>query len=276
MSQSLSYVYLLRHASEPRFKIGKTNDIHQRILNLGGFSEFDIRNSYFLQFAKEKHALKTEKILHRLFNRWNLPTNEKERYIGDTEQFSIECFDRIIQYLGSNSDLIYDSKPISLSNFQFSINYENKHKEREIKRKLELERRWEKAFDTYNKTINLIDTQFQLLEKMELDKFIIENGLLKIETTDPDEIKTCLDIVGGLICNSIPFGIWGGHSFIFGATSEWDGNINKYVIEAEIHLDGISRDLIERKWKTEAWIELDTKFISILEKYLCSTTAPHP
>lgn len=119
------FVYLLRYATEPRFKIGKAIDIYQRILGIGGLGTFDIANSLCVQLPNEDAAYRLEKILHRLFEPWNLPVNESKRYSGDTEHFAAECFGRVIKFLVDNVDLTAGALPSPLPTQTVLIATEN-------------------------------------------------------------------------------------------------------------------------------------------------------
>jgi len=108
------FVYLLQHATESRFKIGKANDIYQRIPSIGGFDAFDLTSSLCIQLPTEKDAYKLEKSLHRLFGAFNLPVDKSNRYSGDTEQFNTECFERVLKFLKDNCDLICGASPMPI------------------------------------------------------------------------------------------------------------------------------------------------------------------
>lgn len=106
------FVYLLPHSREPRFKIGKANDIHQRIYSLGGYEAFDLENGRCVAFDTERQAYRIERVLHRLFRKWNIEVKAGiGRYDGDTEQFAMECFGRALQFLTENSDITQGTTP---------------------------------------------------------------------------------------------------------------------------------------------------------------------
>lgn len=86
------FVYLLRDATKPVFKIGKANDIHLRVAALGGPERYDLHNSKCIRLPTEKDALRVEKALQRLFIRWNVPPDEAARFGGDTEIFLAAMF----------------------------------------------------------------------------------------------------------------------------------------------------------------------------------------
>lgn len=105
------FVYLLRDAHAPRFKIGKANDIHQRIAALGGPSGFNLTESRCIRLPTPSDALRVEKILHRVFVRSNIPPTDGARYAGDTEMFRLDCFHRVLLFLMSMPDLIDNAAP---------------------------------------------------------------------------------------------------------------------------------------------------------------------
>lgn len=110
------YVYLLKHVDGKSFKIGKASDIHQRIraLGIGGMQAFDLECSLCVKLPSDDDAYRVEKSLHRLFADWHLEVDEQKRCDGDTEQFAIECFDRVVKFLTDNSDLIAGASPREL------------------------------------------------------------------------------------------------------------------------------------------------------------------
>ncbi len=61
-------VYILPHRSEPRFKIGKANDLSARIAQIGKKNELDISKVFVLEAGSKERAFEIEKSLHRLFS----------------------------------------------------------------------------------------------------------------------------------------------------------------------------------------------------------------
>jgi hypothetical protein len=105
-----AYVYLLAHASAPRFKIGKAIELLARTKQLGQ-AKFDYARSEALRVAGEAEALNLEKLLHRAFAKWRIAPQDIERETGvredgDTEWFHAECRDRLADFLKSNEDLL--------------------------------------------------------------------------------------------------------------------------------------------------------------------------
>lgn len=99
------YVYLLKHAVKPTFKIGKSIDIHSRIHDIGGYESFDLDGSIYVQFPNERLALKHESFIHQVFGEWKMCPDKENRLPGDTEYFKIECFELVVSYLRSNATL---------------------------------------------------------------------------------------------------------------------------------------------------------------------------
>ena len=100
------FVYMLKHISEPRFKIGKANDIYQRLAGIGGAASYNLAGSLCLPLGNARDALRIEKILHKTFIRWKVPTGAAGRFSGDTEQFQIECFDDVTNFVATNEKLM--------------------------------------------------------------------------------------------------------------------------------------------------------------------------
>ncbi len=100
------FVYLLKHKTEPRFKIGKANDIPQRISSIGGRDSYDLIGSRCINARTPGNACRVERLLHRMFFAWHLPVKIAQRFIGDTEQFDIECFGAVIAFVEANKALL--------------------------------------------------------------------------------------------------------------------------------------------------------------------------
>lgn len=110
-----AYVYLLWHANEPRFKIGKAEDIATRIAQLG-VTQFDLARAKALEVADCAQALNLERALHRMFQRFRLtpgdsaarayPGLQDGRRDGDTEWFSAQCWERLHTFIEQNEDLL--------------------------------------------------------------------------------------------------------------------------------------------------------------------------
>jgi hypothetical protein len=111
-------VYFVPHAAQPKFKIGKANDVLDRLESLGELTDFNLEESLHIQLPSVKDARRVEKILHRLFKKWNLPIDKKNRYDGDTEQFELACFPRVVRFLNENADLFDGALPQPLPEVQ--------------------------------------------------------------------------------------------------------------------------------------------------------------
>jgi hypothetical protein len=99
-----SHIYVLAHKDQPRFKIGKANDILNRARTLG-LSDIDFARSFGLRVASEREAHRIERTLHRVFDRWRLPTQPGSRG-GATEWFADTCRERLEAFIESNQDLL--------------------------------------------------------------------------------------------------------------------------------------------------------------------------
>lgn len=97
----MSIVYLLRHSDKETFKIGKANDVHDRIPSIGGYQAFSLDSSLCVQFSNSALALRVEKLLHQIFKEWNQKPGAL-RTEGDTEHFHKDCFDNVVSFLKHN------------------------------------------------------------------------------------------------------------------------------------------------------------------------------
>ncbi len=102
-----SFVYLLVHETEHRFKIGKAMDVRARARGLR--QPFDPTRSIGLRVANARTAFDLEGILKKSFRRWRIdPADIVEDHgpgSGFTEWFSLEGWDRMRQFLGENVEL---------------------------------------------------------------------------------------------------------------------------------------------------------------------------
>jgi hypothetical protein len=100
------YVYLLLLATQTKFKIGRTNNVHGRIRDLPHL-DFDLAGSLCFKLQTDGESKRLEKILHRALAKWRLEFDANNRYPGDTEMFAVECFPRAVELLTHMTDL-YD------------------------------------------------------------------------------------------------------------------------------------------------------------------------
>lgn len=103
-----SYVYILAHATQPRFKIGKADDILLRAHRFD-IATLDLLRSVGLLVSTEHAARNLERILLRVFKPWRLSPDAVLSTgglpEGATEWFSDECRPRLESFLQSNADL---------------------------------------------------------------------------------------------------------------------------------------------------------------------------
>jgi len=109
------YVYFFRHSRDARFKIGKANDPCKRYFELGGNAEFLVESSCYIRLNTRETAVRIERVLHKLFEFWNLPVSEGHRFEGDTEQFDLVCWPRVAKFIAENSDLTDGAQLLPLS-----------------------------------------------------------------------------------------------------------------------------------------------------------------
>jgi hypothetical protein len=81
-------VYLMQHASEPRFKIGKAKN---PLVRMKAFQE-KINLESIVMFLFRERADRVERGLHKKFAAWRLPPSSYKD--GATEWFDIECWDQ--------------------------------------------------------------------------------------------------------------------------------------------------------------------------------------
>jgi hypothetical protein len=107
-----SYVYLLKDAGEPRFKIGKANDVRERVEALGGLNCFNFALSKCVRLRSSDAAYNLEKMLHRAFKKWRL--DKIDGGAGSTEWFHIRGFDQCCDFITANVALFECSDLLSI------------------------------------------------------------------------------------------------------------------------------------------------------------------
>lgn len=105
-----SYVYLLVHAKESRFKLGKASDVIARARVLG-IHNFALQKSWALKVPSETRALQVEQALHRIFDPWRVPKSKLrnaagDRRRGDTEWFRLKVMKRMQEFVESSLDVM--------------------------------------------------------------------------------------------------------------------------------------------------------------------------
>jgi len=234
------YVYLLHHATEPRFKIGKANDIYQRISGIGGVGEFNLPASLCVQLQSEGEAYRLEKILHRVFDPWNI-RNDRERFPGDTEQFNVHCFERVVKFLTDNSDLFAGALPIPLPVMPSKPIEKNNYSLEERRQiRMERERQEQQLVDQkFDAAIMQIERGISRLLEMRLDVFEIcalPYQFMVIESSKPELFEEALSIVGEWVslCFSPKRRRNHWSSIVCSVTSIWDKEVGSGRIDAHI------------------------------------------
>lgn len=93
-----THIYLLWHATDGVFKLGRANDVHARIRCLS--DPIDLERSRHIRVPNATLANRLEKLCHALFGEFARP--REHRADGYTEWFDQEAFDRVVAFLESN------------------------------------------------------------------------------------------------------------------------------------------------------------------------------
>lgn len=103
-----SHVYILAHASRPRFKVGKANDILSRAKSFG-WHDIDFNRSLGLELVSEDAAMNLERVLLRTFAAWRLSSDEVRSEggsaDGSSEWLRDTCRQRLERFLDEAKDL---------------------------------------------------------------------------------------------------------------------------------------------------------------------------
>lgn len=99
-----AYVYLLAHATEPRVKIGRSNNPKRRIGDLGE-GQFELSLSKIYRVESQAIARQLEHLLHQVFATFRLSRtdvnggDDSVRQDGDTEWFHFHCMHQAVLVL---------------------------------------------------------------------------------------------------------------------------------------------------------------------------------
>lgn len=194
------FVYLLHHAVQPQFKIGKANDIHERIPGIGGARSFNLEASRCILLRTEADAKRVENGLHYFFKRWNVPVDPENRFLGDTEHYEIECFARVVEFLTVNTDLTQGAVPMpvpaapralsndmdsSTSRQQKRAEKQQKRAERQRKRAEKLQREANETHAEMQRAMAVIQRLIIELKEMKLPLFSLFHHSPSFTSTGP-------------------------------------------------------------------------------------------
>ncbi len=94
-------VYIVPHASEPRFKIGKANDSLARLAHFEKKNDLDFSKAFVLELESEQRAFEVERSLHLLFADDRLEGDPDAWGDGFSEWFSMRSFVRALAVAGA-------------------------------------------------------------------------------------------------------------------------------------------------------------------------------
>lgn len=90
-----SHVYVLVHATQPRLKVGKANDVLCRVLSLGLSNVVDVARSFAVKTPSADDAFRLERQMHKALAAWRLQPQDfadgECPSQGFTEWFGDEC-----------------------------------------------------------------------------------------------------------------------------------------------------------------------------------------
>ena len=200
------FVYLLLHSREPRFKIGKANDIWKRIYGIGGRDSFNTSDSLCVKTHSPEQAYKLERALHKLFDRWKIAPDPSRRFSGDTEQFDIACLDRVVRFLSDNQDLTDGAVPLPLPKPMVGAVKAERATKKEIYRLNTQEAAKQLAF-----AINRLDTTIDGLLNLKLERFEVcltdsDYHAVVIETIDHDKFQRANTFLREILALRVPSG----------------------------------------------------------------------
>lgn len=103
MSSSPSSVYVITSKDNTKIKIGKANNVHQRI-SAFSYTTIDYDRSFEIICRDEKSAYKIEKMLHARFDDYRICPTKIGNVDGNGEWFTHDVFDRIESFITNSRD----------------------------------------------------------------------------------------------------------------------------------------------------------------------------
>lgn len=117
MQNKNALVYLLKSKHNQTFKIGKANNLSQRLSTLERNYEFDLNNSYTIEIS-QKEVFRLENLLHFSFE--NARVDNLPKASGYTEFFNGTSFEDVLSFVNMISK--YKSIKINKGFFPFKNN----------------------------------------------------------------------------------------------------------------------------------------------------------
>lgn len=99
-----SHVYLLPHATEPRLKIGKADNVQSRANQIGK-ENFCLERGFVFELGSRRSAFNLERVLQRVFSQFHLPDISTAED-GATEWFDLGCLDLVLRHATENAMLL--------------------------------------------------------------------------------------------------------------------------------------------------------------------------
>ncbi len=231
------YVYLLLLATQPKFKIGRSNDVHGRIRDLPHL-DFDLAGSLCFKLQTDAESKRLEKILHRALAKWRLEVDPNNRYPGDTEMFAVECFPRAVELLTHMADLYDGALPGPLPEPEPPVVVPPKTWfEAQMARVNKRRKEQEEADERFNKAMIVIEcglTQLMAMGLEVLERCEKPYPFICVESPDRELHDRALGILGEMQLPSFSQSRNPHHwsSMITSITAKWDKETQRGTVTA--------------------------------------------
>lgn len=168
-------VYAAKDANKPVFKIGKANVVLSRLSRIGALKDFDLAASHCIRLPSEQDALRVEDAIHKLFHPWNIKPDRANRRDGDTEIYSIECYDLLLKFWRDYPDLVFGAVPETIPVPQISAGTKSPEELRLARAKREQKLRKEEA-NEFRLAMCVLECAINQLEELNLEVFQLCDG----------------------------------------------------------------------------------------------------
>lgn len=252
MSTLTSSVYVITSIDNTKIKIGKANNVLQRI-SAFSYATIDYDRSFEIICRDEKAAYKIEKILHLRFDDYRICPSEIGSFDGSCEWFTFDVFDRIKSFITNSGDdrVIEIRSGIKIP--QKSENVKKKIYYTKQERQAIAEKKWFKEdIDNVEMINNTIDVVKKLLSAQEILFYSLQEEEYCIYL-DMHAASDDLNLITRHAVH-VSLNIPHGYSMLWSYVESSSKNSTEHVLQAKLR--NIEKDVPANSKTLEAFLKL--------------------